>query len=162
MAEQYDPNPYDNITVEEALTQLFNRFTPRTVRQAIFTMADALNVSDYFEVKVSFAADGTGTADKAWQQIENAWRNGKLIYVSVVSNAIDGVYFGEPENMLCNAHATNDQDELRYLSFATSSIGDGEILVSSVTIHGPNEEYPDGVITFASSHIEAPVYPSSD
>lgn len=37
---EYDPNPYDNVTVEEALNQLFNRFTPRTVRQAIFTMAE--------------------------------------------------------------------------------------------------------------------------
>jgi hypothetical protein len=37
---EYDPNPYDNVTVEEALKQLFNRFTPRTVRQAIFTMAE--------------------------------------------------------------------------------------------------------------------------
>lgn len=39
--EQYDPNPYDDLTLEEALKQLFNRFTPRTVRQAIFTMAES-------------------------------------------------------------------------------------------------------------------------
>lgn len=34
-----DPNPYDNVSLEEALRQLFNRYTPRTVRQAIFAMA---------------------------------------------------------------------------------------------------------------------------
>ena len=36
---EYDPNPYDNVSLEEALRQLFNRYTPRTVRQAIFAMA---------------------------------------------------------------------------------------------------------------------------
>lgn len=43
----YDPNPYDNKSLEEALDDLFNRFSPFTVRQAIFAMANNSSSSTY-------------------------------------------------------------------------------------------------------------------
>lgn len=58
---EYDPNPYDNVTVEEALKQLFNRFTPRTVRQAIFTMAE--NNKPATLIEKSITANGTYKAE---------------------------------------------------------------------------------------------------
>lgn len=35
----YDPNPYNDKPLDEALQDLFDRFTPRSVRTAIFAMA---------------------------------------------------------------------------------------------------------------------------
>lgn len=36
----YDENPYDDVTLDEALQQLYERFNDRTIRQAIFVMKD--------------------------------------------------------------------------------------------------------------------------
>lgn len=62
---EYDPNPYDNVTVEEALNQLFNRFTPRTVRQAIFTMAENNKPATLVEKTITENGEYTASADNA-------------------------------------------------------------------------------------------------
>lgn len=62
---EYDPNPYDNVTVEEALKQLFNRFTPRTVRQAIFTMAENNKPATLIEKTVTSNDTYVATDDDA-------------------------------------------------------------------------------------------------
>lgn len=62
---EYDPNPYDNITVEEALKQLFNRFTPRTVRQAIFTMAENNKPATLIEKSIAENGEYTASNDDA-------------------------------------------------------------------------------------------------
>ena len=62
---EYDPNPYDNVTVEEALKQLFNRFTPRTVRQAIFTMAENNKPATLIEKSITDNGEYNASADNA-------------------------------------------------------------------------------------------------
>ena len=62
---EYDPNPYDNVTVEEALKQLFNRFTPRTVRQAIFTMAENNKPATLIEKSITENGEYTASTDNA-------------------------------------------------------------------------------------------------
>lgn len=62
---EYDPNPYDNVTVEEALKQLFNRFTPRTVRQAIFTMAENNKPATLIEKSITDNGEYTASTDNA-------------------------------------------------------------------------------------------------
>lgn len=62
---EYDPNPYDNVTVEEALKQLFNRFTPRTVRQAIFTMAENNKPATLIEKSITENGEYAASADNA-------------------------------------------------------------------------------------------------
>ena len=62
---EYDPNPYDNVTVEEALKQLFNRFTPRTVRQAIFTMAENNKPATLIAKSIAENGEYTASTDNA-------------------------------------------------------------------------------------------------
>lgn len=31
----YDPNPYDNVTIDEALAQIYDRVNDRTIRQMV-------------------------------------------------------------------------------------------------------------------------------
>lgn len=62
---EYDPNPYDNVTVEEALKQLFNRFTPRTVRQAIFAMAENNKPATLVEKSITENGEYAASADNA-------------------------------------------------------------------------------------------------
>lgn len=42
----YDENPYDNVTLTEALHQLYERLNDRTIRQAFFVMKEHLGESD--------------------------------------------------------------------------------------------------------------------
>lgn len=60
----YDENPYDDVTLDEALQQLFDRFNDRTIRQAIFVMKDYLGggsggTSNYNLLLNKPAIDGT-------------------------------------------------------------------------------------------------------
>lgn len=57
-------NPYDDVSLEEALDQLYNRFNDRTIRQAIFVMKDYLGggsggTSNYNLLLNKPAIDGT-------------------------------------------------------------------------------------------------------
>lgn len=55
----YDPNPYNDKPLDEALQDLFDRFTPRSVRSAIFAMAGQAPAT--FSEK-NITANGTYTA----------------------------------------------------------------------------------------------------
>lgn len=60
----YDENPYDDVTLDEALQQLYERFNDRTIRQAIFVMKDYLGggsggTSNYNLLLNKPAIDGT-------------------------------------------------------------------------------------------------------
>lgn len=55
----YDPNPYDDKPLNVALDELFDRYSSRTVRQAIFAMAEARPVT--FDEK-EIVEDGTYAA----------------------------------------------------------------------------------------------------
>jgi hypothetical protein len=39
----YDPNPYDNVTIDEALAQIYDRVNDRTVRQMVTVIKNVLD-----------------------------------------------------------------------------------------------------------------------
>jgi hypothetical protein len=43
MSNEFDPNPYDNVSVDEALTQIYERCNDRTIRQMVTTLKSAID-----------------------------------------------------------------------------------------------------------------------
>lgn len=152
--EQYDPNPYDNVTVEEALKQLFNRFTPRTVRQAIFTMAEA-GGSDAFFINLTHTKDsGDLVCDKTCDEIAAAYKAGKFIYLNADCPK-DLHNFATFENVLYNAHGNTD-GELQYLLFHTMYQSEGMMYFVKVNVYIPETgTVPE--ITFEEASVEGTI-----
>lgn len=152
--EQYDPNPYDNVTVEEALNQLFKRFTPRTVRQAIFTMAEA-GGSDAFFINLTHTKDsGDLVCDKTWDEIAAAYEAGKFIYLNADCPK-DLHNFTTFENVLCNSYGGAD-GELQYLLFHTMYQAEGTVYFTKVRIYKPDTgTVPE--ITFEEASVEGTI-----
>lgn len=152
--EQYDPNPYDNVTVEEALKQLFNRFTPRTVRQAIFTMAEG-GGSDAFFINLTHTKDsGDLVCDKTFDEIAAAYKAGKFIYLNADCPK-DLHNFATFENVLYNAHGSTD-GELQYLLFHTMYQSEGMMYFVKVRICIP-ETGTAPEITFEEASVEGTI-----
>lgn len=71
----YDPNPYDNVTIEEALAQIYDRVNDRTIRQIVTMLKNAIDGSSAgdisrYTVEKTTAESGEVTY-KLMQQINN-------------------------------------------------------------------------------------------
>ena len=71
----YDPNPYDDVTIEEALAQIYDRVNDRTIRQIVTILKkviDGISTGDIsrYTVEKTTAESGEVTY-KLMQQINN-------------------------------------------------------------------------------------------
>ena len=56
----YDPNPYDNVTIDEALAQIYDRVNDRTIRQIVTLLKKAIDNGGNTPVNVVVSAKSAG------------------------------------------------------------------------------------------------------
>lgn len=56
----YDPNPYDNVTIDEALEQIYDRVNDRTIRQIVTLLKRAIDSSGNTPVNAVVSAKSAG------------------------------------------------------------------------------------------------------
>lgn len=66
----YDPNPYDNVTIDEALAQIYDRVNDRTIRQMVTLLKNTAGDTSRYTIEKATAESGEVTY-KLMQQINN-------------------------------------------------------------------------------------------
>lgn len=152
----YDENPYDDVTLDEALQQLYERFNDRTIRQAIFVMKDYIGggsggTSNYnlllnkpaidgVELNKNSTADELGLSKKA---VLDA-------YYTIV--AADAKFATIATVTGLTTHIANLEDVVSELKEDLSKISTSEIISIPHTRQQGYIIKDNGVITSASAH----------
>lgn len=64
----YDPNPYDDVTIDEALAQIYDRVNDRTIRQMVTLLKNTAGDTSRYTIEKATAESGEVTY-KLMQQI---------------------------------------------------------------------------------------------